>query len=208
MTVHLLITVPPKHGREQEVISTSAELRAVMAAHAPLVHQWRATIAGPTTGNIYSVMSWPTNAAMAASMQKLQADPAYQALQRHFTGDTASASREISMGRHVPGFEADTTVANTTGTPRVSAMILYPYTDEVLELLPSLKEQAHKMGYGWACDMWAIGTGPALITVCNVHRDFAAFGAMQDKLAAEPNLALMKKVRPHILGRSIMSELL
>ena len=57
MSISMLFSAHPQPGRIFEAVNSLKEARPVIAPHTKIINQWRAEVAGPNTGTLYSVLS-------------------------------------------------------------------------------------------------------------------------------------------------------
>ena len=213
MSISMLYSIHPLPGRIFEAIASSAEARSLLAPHASVCNQWRSEVAGANTGALHTVLTWDKPSDMAAGQEAIIAAPDFLPyMTKAFGPDRFSVEAVPSamMGFGVPGFADAHVGPNTSGVPRVAGIITFHFSDELLHLLQGSHARADRYGYGWACRLWSTGTGSGpIVAVYNVYESRAAWGASQDRQMAEMGSdQIMRLVRPHVISRSQLIEVL
>jgi hypothetical protein len=213
MSISMLYSVHPQPGRIFEAIASLTEARTFLEPHAHVLNQWRAEVAGPNTGTLYTVLNWDKPSDMAASQEAMSADPGFLAHTAKALGPERvilEAMPSAMVGFDVPGFPNMHLAKNTSGVRRVGGVITFHYSDELHYLLAGSQARAERYGYTWACRMWATGTGTApIVAVYNVYDNRTAWGASQDRQLAEMGSdPVMRLVRPHLISRAQLIEVL
>ncbi len=210
---YLLSTIVPNPGHEMTAIKNILEAKSIMAKHDPLVTGWRTAIGGPSSGQLHLSMGWDSFEALGRASEAMTSDPAYRTFITQLEGLNPLATlRQTIAGFDIPGLETPRIPA-FNGKPRAAMSVMYPRTEQTLELIASAKDLLEADGATWFGRVWSMGTQGGLgmtsiVMSTSVFPDQPSLGKFIDmQFTSDKHRAMLAKLTPHIMGRRWLNEL-
>jgi hypothetical protein len=207
---YLLSTIIPSPGHEMAAITNALEAKAIVAKYDPLAVAWRTAIGGPSTGHIHVSMGWDSFEALGQASEAMAADPAYRAFNTKVEGANPLATlRQTIAGFDIPGLAAPRIPAYN-GRPRAMMAVMYPRSEQTIELVASARELLEADGATWFGRLWSMGMPGMASTLVSysVFPDQPSLGKFIDmQLTSDKHRAMLAKLTPHIIGRRWLNEL-